>query len=98
MRNIIKVGFEKICQLAYRTTLRSRLYLKGDFTLLAPTCIGGVIYHNLEKQFCSPTINLFMSENDFFTFVSNLKRYISEEVKFDKVIVRKCVGKYTSVK
>lgn len=64
-----------------RFFLRKRLQNHG-FTLLAPTCIAGVIYHELGEQFCSPTINLWMYDKDFLKFVHNLREYLSYELRF----------------
>lgn len=52
----------------------------NDFTLLCNTCIGGVISHRLGLQFKSPTVNLWMENEDFFIF---LKRF--EELKNEKI-------------
>ena len=65
----------------YRLILRHRLK-NNHFTILAPTCIAGVIYHELGQQFLSPTINLWMYDKDFLKFVHNLKEYLSYDLKF----------------
>lgn len=71
----------KIYRKLHRYFLRKRLKNK-DFTILAPTCIAGVMYHELGKQFMSPTINLWMYDKDFLKFVHNLKEYLSYELEF----------------
>lgn len=62
-----------------------RCFVKNkDVTILSPTCIAGLIYHYLGLEFESPTINLFMTEDDFFNFVTDLKWYVGHEVVFFK--------------
>lgn len=56
---------------------RSRLR-NTDFTIISQNCIGGVIYHNLGKQFSSPTINLWFKPNDFLRLLENLPYYLTE--------------------
>ena len=52
-----------------------------DFTLIARDCVGGVLYHQLGLKFLSPTINLFLSPEDFNCFCLNLKDYLDGELK-----------------
>lgn len=42
--------------------------------------LGGVVYHDLEQEFLSPTINLWFTPDDFLKFVENLERYLSLEL------------------
>ena len=47
-----------------------RMRLKNDnFTIITNSCIGGVMYHKLGKRFLSPTVNLWMYDEDFYKFV-----------------------------
>ena len=64
-----------------RFFIRKRLKNK-NFSILSPTCIAGVIYHELGHPFLSPTINLWMYDKDFLRFVHNLKHYLSCELHF----------------
>lgn len=81
VENNILVLIRKIYRKIHRYFLRKRLKNK-DFTLLAPTCIAGVIYHELGLPFLSPTINLWMYDKDFLKFVHNLKDYLNYELEF----------------
>ena len=58
--NIVIVGIREIYNKSKTLSMRLRLKNK-DFSILAPTCIGGVISHRLGLKFLSPTINLYMS-------------------------------------
>ena len=75
----------KVYRKIHRYFLRKRLK-NHDFTLLAPTCIAGVMYHELGMPFLSPTINLWMYDKDFVKFVHNLKHYLDTPLRFVKGI------------
>ena len=51
-----------------------------DFTLIARDCVGGVLYHQLGLKFLSPTINLFLTPEDFNYFCLYLKEYIAGDM------------------
>lgn len=60
-----------------------RLRLKNDnFTIITNTCIAGVMYHKLGKQFLSPTINLWMEDEDFLKFVHDMDAYLEKPLRF----------------
>ena len=62
-----------------------RLRLRNDnFTIIADTCIAGVMYHKLGKKFLSPTINLWMHDEDLFKFVHNMDEYLALPLRFVK--------------
>ena len=64
-----------------RKKLRKKL--KNDnFSIICSNCIGGIIYNRLGKKFLSPTINLWIRQNDFLKFVLDLKGYISKDLVF----------------
>lgn len=71
----------KVINKLYYSIARARLK-NEDFTILCSTCLGGVIYHRLGKQFLSPTINLWMTQRDFIEFACNLKHYVSLKLNF----------------
>lgn len=60
--------------------MRKKLKVK-DVTIISQNCIGGVFYHDMAKNFLSPTINLFIREPDFVKFVLNLRYYIDSELE-----------------
>lgn len=72
---------QKIYTNVYELKLRKRLKNK-DFSIICSNCIGGVIYHRLGKKFLSPTINLWLHQDDFLKFVLNLKEYIAKDLVF----------------
>ncbi|MCR5294802.1 MAG: DUF1919 domain-containing protein [Lachnospiraceae bacterium] len=48
-----------------------------DFTLLSQNCLGGVIYSILDLPFASPTINLFIEDENFVKLAENPVRYLN---------------------
>ncbi len=60
----------------------------SDVSILCNCCIGGLMYHDVNHRFLSPTINLFFSHHCFIDFVNNLEQYSDAELadtgKFDE--------------
>lgn len=80
----IKKTVEKTYPIPYIVRgIRKRQLLNDDFTILASNCLGGIIYHCLNKQFLSPTINLRISSNEFVRFLKNLDHYLNTDIIFD---------------
>ena len=52
-----------------------------DFSIIASSCLSGIIYHDLERQFLTPTININFRNNDFYYFASHLKEYIASNME-----------------
>lgn len=50
-------------------------------TIIANNCNGTFMYHDLELRFCSPTINLFFSIQDYLKFVSHMDMYLAMELE-----------------
>jgi len=48
-----------------------------DFSLITQNCIGGVMYSSLGIEFLSPTINMFIEDENFVKLVENLEYYMS---------------------
>lgn len=59
-----------------RYCMKSRLF-KRNITLFTPDCLGGILFHDLDIQFQSPTVNLMMTQSDFLSFVLNWEAYTS---------------------
>ena len=81
MKKTLLTYLRKTYRKVSRYFLRKRLKNK-NFTILSPTCIAGVIYHELGHPFLSPTINLWMHDKDFYKFVNNLKGYLAHDLVF----------------
>lgn len=59
-------------------------FIKKEMTLISQQCIGGVIYHDMEMEFLSPTINLYLEPRDFLEMIENLKVYMDIPIKITK--------------
>ena len=79
----------------FRFVLRDFFVNKAKWTslkidepvIVASDCTGGMLYHDLRKQFLSPTINMFFSASDFIRFLKNPDYYLGldmEEIKQNK--------------
>ena len=49
--------------------------INRNFTILCNNCIGGIIYHDLDLQFKSPTINMFFHSLDFLEYIEHFEYY-----------------------
>ena len=56
--------------------VRNRLDL-SDVSIISMNCIGGILYHDCNTRFLSPTINCFFTPSDFIKFVDNMDFYLS---------------------
>lgn len=77
---IIKRTFNKINEIIRNLTINktSRKELTNkDFSLLSSNCNGAFILHDLKLGFKSPTVNLFISANDYIKFLERLDYYLS---------------------
>lgn len=75
----------KILTKSRRTAIRAKntaLMLSEDFTIFSNNCLGGVIYHDLGKEFTSPLINTAMDGEDFVRFLERPQYYLSQEMTF----------------
>lgn len=62
--------------------LKNKKLSNKEFTIISNNCWGGTVYeaYNLQKQ--SPTVGLFFMADDYIKFVSDLKGYLQEELRF----------------
>ncbi|MDO5558700.1 MAG: DUF1919 domain-containing protein [Oscillospiraceae bacterium] len=75
-----------------------RKLTNSDFTILANTCIGGIIYHDMNMKFLSPTINLYIRPDDFVRFLENLDHYLKAEItQYDIPGLKYPVGKLDDI-
>ena len=71
-----------ICRTIY--TLPYRIMIKDVPTIVSRDCIGGVLYKRMHARFSSPTINLYMTNEDFILFCFHLKEYLNGTVEKEK--------------
>ena len=69
----------------YYNLLRTKFYINKikkikfseNVSLISQNCVGGIIYHDANQRFLSPTVNLYILPKDFIKFVNNLDYYLS---------------------
>lgn len=52
--------------------------------LICNNCLGGAMLHDLDRQFCSPFVNLLVQPKDFIKMLKALPEYMAEELVFFK--------------
>ena len=63
---------------------RSKLGDK-DISIISQNCIGGIFSHDMQWQFRSPTVNLYIPAKDYMKFVQELERYLAAELTLERV-------------
>lgn len=55
-----------------------------NFSIFSSDCLGGIVYHDLKKEFTSPTINLSFSEDNysFLNFCCDPDYYLNKKISF----------------
>lgn len=86
--NLLKNVYKKYCDfirfLRYRKSVKT--LANKNFSIFSSDCIGGIIYHDLRKEFTSPTINLYFSEENysFLNFCLDPDYYFNNSLVFLK--------------
>ena len=62
-------------------------------TIFAPNCWGGITYHQLGLQFCSPFINMHIPHDEYLRFLSDPKYYMSQELKLREMYIDESLDK-----
>lgn len=52
-----------------------------DVTFVSQNCVGGVLYHMLGLEFKSPTVNMFIEDENFVKLAENPKHYFSVDAE-----------------
>lgn len=72
---ILRDFYRKDIDLSMQNRLKNH-----KFSIISQNCIGGILYHELNQQFLSPTINLWMSSSDFIKFCKDLKKNLEVDL------------------
>ena len=70
LRNIILKVSAPIYNMNYRKKNK-----QTEITFVSQNCIGGVLYHMLGLEFKSPTINMFIEDENFVKLAENPRHY-----------------------
>ncbi len=76
---------------------RSNVQNNVEGSIICSNCIGGVLYNHLGQEFKSPTVNLYIKQNDFIRLCCNLKYYMSLDIEFVETDLNHPVGKIGDV-
>ncbi len=69
----------------YLGPIRRRLAGLGEgnsLTIISNNCWGGHVYRYFDMPYTSPTVGLFFFTEEYLKFVSNLKHYLSLDIRF----------------
>lgn len=55
-----------------------------SMSVISSNCNGAFILHDLEEQFRSPFVNLYLTPSDFIQYLKHLDQYMHEELVFVK--------------
>ena len=56
-------------------------------TIFAPNCWGGITYHHLGLEFCSPFINMHIPHEEYLRFLANPHYYLGQELKLKEMYI-----------
>lgn len=72
----------KFTKARYLEDVRKRAAALADFTIFSSDCLGGILYHDLNRKFLSPTVNLWFEERDFLKFCLSPQYYLDCDFQF----------------
>lgn len=52
-----------------------------DFSIICNDCCGGCIYNDIGMKFLSPTINLYINNQDFLNYIKHIKEYNATNIE-----------------
>lgn len=81
-RHRINIMLDEMYNKLYPPTVLNRMRARKrnknqHFSIVCGNCMGGYIYHQLDVQFQSPTINLLILQPDLYKFILNMDEYLS---------------------
>jgi uncharacterized protein (DUF1919 family) len=62
---------------------RKRLTNK-DFTIISDNCWGGQVYHDLNLEYRTPFVGLFIFASDYIRMLKNLEFYLTQPLTFSR--------------
>lgn len=82
LKKVLVKTVTKITKRKYLKKVRKRAVGLPDFTLFSSDCLAGILYHDLNREFLSPTINLWFEEKDFLKFCISPQYYLNCDFHF----------------
>ncbi len=80
MGNLFRKAILKVTPTFYNKFYK-RNNKQEKVTFISQNCIGGVLYHMLGMQFSSPTINMFIEDENFVKLCENPQHYFSVDAE-----------------
>lgn len=65
----------------YARLFEKRTFVNEKVSIISNNCVGGIIYHDFDLQFLSPTINGYFMANDYIKFLENIEYYLSKDIE-----------------
>lgn len=75
-------GYLYLRRLPYISTIKK--YIEKDVTIISSNCFAGRIMQDLNMEYNSPTLGLWMMPDDFPVFCSNLSYYLKADITMVK--------------
>lgn len=66
----------------YISKIRRKVLKNNNFTIISNNCWAGWVYRRYNLPYLTPTVGLFIMPKDYIKFISNIKYYINNELKF----------------
>lgn len=82
IKRILINGVTRITKRKYVKDVRKRASDLPELTVLSSDCLAGILYHDLNRKFLSPTINLWFEEQDFLKFCISPQYYLNGDFRF----------------
>lgn len=74
-------AFNRLNRNIFHNNVNRKKLTNKDFSIISNNCLGSLISHDLNQQFNTPTVNLFMGTSDFIKFVKHLEYYLNADLK-----------------
>jgi uncharacterized protein (DUF1919 family) len=71
-------GYIRKC---YARFSEKKTFVDQKVSIISNNCVGGIIYHDFDLQFLSPTINCYFMANDYIKFLKNIDYYLVKEIQ-----------------
>lgn len=82
LKKLLKKIYEMTIQKVARWYRRTFKLKNKNYSIISNNCWGGRVYQRYGLPYTSPTVGLLLFADDYIKFVSNLKYYLSLELKF----------------
>lgn len=82
MKKFLKTVKKNTYDKAIKWYRRTFVLKNKNFTIISNNCWGGAVYQRYGLQYLTPTVGLCFFADEYLKFVSNLKYYLTLDLKF----------------